>query len=449
MAAVRQVQLFADDTAEEQRRILSEEAIARKRAMADALRAQASGRGQIESPWEGLAQVSDSVFAGLADRKADREAERRSAEMARVLSGIDPAGGAISPETIQQALALDPQLGMSLLGQQRSAAQAASAAAAEANKPVIVRPGEIGVNPATGEIVFNNPAAPTISGPGDIGRDAQGNMVFQNPAAPQEPYTLSAGAQRRGTDNELLAEAPPAAAQTINVGGPQRQYDIEMQKADAAAYQGLNTAAQEAQSALTSLSVMENAMKDPNFYSGTGAGVVETIRRGFVALGGDPQQTASMEVFRAQAANAALATMGGSLGSGFSNADRDFVTSQVPSLQNTPDGNAALIRVNRLLAERKVEIAQRARQYAAAHNGQFDQAGFLTELEAWAEQNPLFADAPPPPDQQGQGFGGDAFTAPPGTQGQISLENPPPGANAALQQAWPVMTPEERALWQN
>jgi hypothetical protein len=326
-------------------------------------------------------------------------------------------------------------------------------------EPLIVRPGEIGVNPNTGEIIFNNPRepdAPIVTGPGDIGRDREGNIVFQNPAAPPENYTLSPGAQRRGPGNELLAEAPPAAAQTINVGGPQRQYDIEMQKADAAAFQGLNAGAQEAQSALTSLSVMEQAMQDPNFYSGPLAGANLAIKRGFVALGGDPEQATSMEAFAAQAANAALATMGGSLGSGFSNADRDFVTSQVPSLTNSPQGNAALIDINKRLAQRKIEIAQRARQYAAAHNGQFDQAGFLTELEAWAEANPLFADGPPggapqgqPPAQQGQGFGGDAFTAPPGTQGQITLDSPPPGANAALQQAWPRMPPEQRAAyWQ-
>jgi hypothetical protein len=209
MAAVRQVPLFADNTAEKERRILSEDAIARRRAMADALRAQSANAGQIESPWEGLAQMSNSVFAGLADRRADTEAERRSAEIARVLSGIDPNGGAISPETIQQALALDPELGMSLLGQQRTAAQAERERAANANKPMevggrlvrpdgtvvyeppvpppeplIVRPGEIGVNPNTGEIIFNNPRepdAPIVTGPGDIGRDREGTIVFQNP----------------------------------------------------------------------------------------------------------------------------------------------------------------------------------------------------------------------------------------------------------------------------
>ncbi|WP_395451211.1 hypothetical protein ACHMW7_16295 [Aminobacter sp. UC22_36] len=81
--------------------------------------------------------------------------------------------------------------------------------------------------------------------------------------------------------------------------------------------------------------------------------------------------------------------MGGSLGSGFSNADRDFVTDQVPTLSNTPEGNRALIEVQKKIAQRKIQIAKLARDYAKTNEGRID-AGFDEALAGWSEQNPLF-----------------------------------------------------------
>ena len=80
--------------------------------------------------------------------------------------------------------------------------------------------------------------------------------------------------------------------------------------------------------------------------------------------------------------------MGGSLGTGFSNADRDFVVGQVPNLQNTPRGNKAVIAINRKMQERKIEIARMARDYEV-QNGRLD-AGFMQQLSQWAEAHPLF-----------------------------------------------------------
>ena len=106
------------------------------------------------------------------------------------------------------------------------------------------------------------------------------------------------------------------------------------------------------------------------------------------------------------AKQAALDTMVGSLGSGFSNADRDFVTEQVPTLTNTPEGNRHLITVQRKLNQRKMQIAQLARQYAGEHEGRID-AGFDDYLSKWADANPLFP-AKPPGSGATRGAGGSA-----------------------------------------
>jgi hypothetical protein len=117
-----------------------------------------------------------------------------------------------------------------------------------------------------------------------------------------------------------------------------------------------------------------------------------------VSLGGNPDQVTSMESFGALTKQAALNAMGGSLGAGFSNADRDFVTGQVASAQNTPQGNLAILDISEKLQRRKIEISKIARKYEQ-DNGQIDN-GLYDVLETWAEANPLFPEAagtPPAP----------------------------------------------------
>lgn len=69
-------------------------AIERQMALAEALRQQAAGDGQVDSPTEGLAMMANALFAGLGQRKADRAAlsgkegaGRRMADIAAALSG--------------------------------------------------------------------------------------------------------------------------------------------------------------------------------------------------------------------------------------------------------------------------------------------------------------------------------------------------------------------------
>ncbi len=91
--------------------------------------------------------------------------------------------------------------------------------------------------------------------------------------------------------------------------------------------------------------------------------------------------------------------MGGSLGAGFSNADRDFVEKQVPTLGNTPEGNKGIIRIQKALLKRKQEMAQLAREYATdqqAKGERFSQAGFEEIARKFAEENPLFGTATAP-----------------------------------------------------
>ncbi|WP_299973422.1 hypothetical protein [Devosia sp. 66-22] len=188
--------------------------------------------------------------------------------------------------------------------------------------------------------------------------------------------------------NGLTVTTNPDGTTTITQGGTGKYGQTvdggmgdmmtSIQKDAFAAISGLNT-----------LDAMTEAMKDPNFYSGFGGEQVKALKQAAVAIGiANPESVTSMETFNAMAKQAALDTMGGSLGTGFSNADRSFVEQQVAGITNTPEGNAALMDIQRKMARRRIQIATLADQYAKEH-GKLD-SGFTTALAQWAEQNPLF-----------------------------------------------------------
>jgi len=184
---------------------------------------------------------------------------------------------------------------------------------------------------------------------------------------------------------------------TTNVNMPvDNEYDKTVGKGFGERFLDIQKDAQTAGKALNSLTVMDQAMNQPGFYSGTGSGAVQYAKRVAAALGLDPNGVSDMETFNAMTKSAALDSMGGSLGTGFSNADRDFVLDQVPNLSNSPEGNRQLIDIQRKLAQRKQQVAKLARDYAGKNNGRID-AGFDDYLSQWAEQNPIFPKLPARP----------------------------------------------------
>lgn len=221
------------------------------------------------------------------------------------------------------------------------------------------------------------------------------------PKMPDSFLALQLRAQAAGLQpgtpefNEFMLSGGREPMVNVNVGPTETEYDKVIGKQYGERFVALQDDAAKAQSALGTLDSMEQAINDPNFYSGAAGETVLQLRRVAASLGfSDPEKITSMEQFNAQAKQAALDAMGGSLGTGFSNADRDFVVEQVPNLGNTPEGNRRLIEVQRRINERKLQIAQLARDYVA-RNGRLG-PGFDEELAKWAEANPLF-----PRDTQG------------------------------------------------
>jgi hypothetical protein len=187
------------------------------------------------------------------------------------------------------------------------------------------------------------------------------------------------------------AAALAKTGDVFNLGGEKPSaFQLAQAKKQADTYASYSEGGMAAQDALNNLSIMEQLASEPGFYSGAMADQVLQVKRAAVAMGASPDLVESEETFNAIAKKTALDVMGGSLGVGFSNADRDFVTSMVPGLQNTPSGNAAIIDIQRKIQKRRIDLAVLADQYAE-QNGNL--SGFAKFTKDWAEENPLFPKA--------------------------------------------------------
>lgn len=203
---------------------------------------------------------------------------------------------------------------------------------------------------------------------------------------------LPAGHYQR---NETTGEIEPMDIPDPNAPGPltpsQEEYDKVTGRNLAEGATEIRNQGRVSANAIGTLNRLESLASSEGFYTGVGAESVQTMRQIAAQFGvADPDSVSNFEEFRAQAYQMALDQMGGSLGAGFSNADRTFVEQQVPNIQSTPEGNLQLIESLRRVHERNVEISQMASQYAQQNGGRVDQRFYDEVLIPFAEANPLF-----------------------------------------------------------
>jgi hypothetical protein len=74
-----------------------------------------------------------------------------------------------------------------------------------------------------------------------------------------------------------------------------------------------------------------------------------------------------------------------------SDSDRNFLKNMQAGLSNTPQGNQAIIGVQRKLAQRALDVEQRRQDYIRK-NGRLNE-GFFRDLSEWSAENPLFPTA--------------------------------------------------------
>lgn len=230
-----------------------------------------------------------------------------------------------------------------------------------------------------------------INAPAEKYRTLTAEEKAQLGLSPDKAYQI-------GADNKISQIG--GGDTNVNVGGTtidsEKKYDQTVGEGYGKDFNTMQTEAGGARKAISSLNAMEKEMENPNFYSGTGGTAHANLKRLAASMGLDPEAASSVEAFGALSKKAVLDSMGGSLGTGVSNADRDYIEGQVPTIDTSPAGNKKIIGIQRKLNERKIEVAKRARDYAKAHNGRID-ADFYDELDQWSEDNPLFEKEPAAP----------------------------------------------------
>lgn len=191
---------------------------------------------------------------------------------------------------------------------------------------------------------------------------------------------------------------------TIQTG--EKAYDTAVGKDYADVFTGTQKAARDSVGAINNLNLMEGLTRNPNFYSGAAGNLVTQAKKVAASLGiADADSAAPNELFQKIGNKAVLDAAGGSLGTGFSNADRDFLSGTVPNIGNTPEGNRQIIQIARTVEQRKQQVAQFARDYAKQHSGRID-AGYDQALQEWSNAHPAFPQsrqaggAQPQPQQQ-------------------------------------------------
>lgn len=179
----------------------------------------------------------------------------------------------------------------------------------------------------------------------------------------------------------------------ITVGGQEKEYDKAMGAYFAQKNIDMSNSASQAQAILQTIQIQKNLAQDPSFKSGAGQQLFDTASQFLERLGIGEADVASNTAFQAYARKSVLDMLGGSLGTGVSNADVSFLNSTIASLDNSGASIALLLDLQEKVAKRTLQIAALSRQWKSDNETNFLDDRWDTYLEKWSEENPLFPDA--------------------------------------------------------
>ena len=179
----------------------------------------------------------------------------------------------------------------------------------------------------------------------------------------------------------------------INIGGQEKEYEKKMGGFYAERNINMANDAAAAVDALNTIQVQRNLTQDPSFRSGAGQELFNNASSLLEQLGIGQADIASGEAFRAFASQSVLDALGGSLGTGVSNADVTFINNTVANLSNTGAGIQTILDIREKLYRRKLETAELARQWMADNNTQFLDQRWDQYIAKWNDENPIFPNA--------------------------------------------------------
>lgn len=252
---------------------------------------------------------------------------------------------------------------------------------------------------------LRNPPPPEgfTLGEGQTRFDAQGNPVAQGSPSAKAPTVQSF---YDGEGREYKAQWNDTTKAWEPVGGPKadRSGGLSVTLADGTTIQqgtfdkqdsknvaNRITEEQEVAAAGSSLkqtvAMLREASKNVG-YSGPGAGIYGGIDNALegMGLGSLPGNSADRAVLTSGGLDVALAQVQKTKGA-ISNAEMALFMAAAPGLQNTPQGNAALLDMIDAVAERQVQRATEMERYRQQHGGTLD--GFERQWADYIDKNPL------------------------------------------------------------
>lgn len=179
----------------------------------------------------------------------------------------------------------------------------------------------------------------------------------------------------------------------INIGGQEKAYEKTMGEEYAKRNIALSQEAQNAVKTLQTINIQENLIQDPSFRSGQGQALFDAASGFLSRFGIGEADLASNTAFQAFARQSVLDQLGGSLGTGVSNADVSFINGTVANLENTGESIALLLGIKKKVAERQLKVAEIARQWKSDNNTQYLDDRWDAYLAQWSQENPIFPDA--------------------------------------------------------
>lgn len=166
----------------------------------------------------------------------------------------------------------------------------------------------------------------------------------------------------------------------------------EEAKLGAAKYQSLVESGTKAQMEIPQLDLLQEQMKDPNFFSGIGEKYNLAYKRLKSAVGLDPEAAVPQEYLRKATAANVLSSLGALKGLGqIRVAEINMAREAAASPENSVPANRLLVEISKRTHQRNADIAEMAQNYKEK-NGTLD-PGFDKQVTAYYKKNPLFSDA--------------------------------------------------------
>ncbi len=406
----------------------------------------------------GLVGLGNSLLSAMLMKDAgDRATSAANASQQRTTDALQEAskagGGTVSP--LVAALMSHPETAD--VGARIMAAQA-SQNPAKAGRPI---PFGGKLYDPTGEHVLQEAPPPAEPAWKAQLHDPEWMKLHQprvpavNPSASPKPERLVEIANPDGSPGTTFVResdavgkhgkpaAGPLATASATVGAPPEKQDNAIQAGYGEMYLNAQKAGMESNASLANLHRLDNLLSQ--IETGRFAGTTQELKKAAKGLGVDlnalgiSDNVAAGEAATALSSEMALKLRNPAGGAGMPGAlsDRDltFLQSMTPNLAMTRAGRKQFIQTQEAINKRSQDVARMMRQYVENSPNHAIDPGFFDQLQAFADANPLFAEAapnqPPPPAEtvaQPPPTGANIYDDAAKAAGTPDIPPPPPGA---------------------